>query len=362
MVKKILLVSEYSPGALAWNCLHTLKQLGYEVAQFSCAYRANNSHRSLSKWGHITRSARNFLINKLFLRTVQREQPDIIFLIKADNLTAKTLKQAKQISGAKLINWYPDNPFTFWNGNSNAQILLSLPLYDLFAIWSQMLIDPLKAAGCTKVIYAPFGYDHTFFEQNFVISEQEKKRYTHDVCFLGSWDPEREWWIEQLVNRMPQLNIAVWGNGWGQKWYVKGPAQYNDTMVKISRCSKIMLNFMRQQNLTAHNMRTFEIPAAQGFMLTERTAEQAQFLFREPEEIACFATPEELVEKITYFLEHPTARQNIATGSHQRVKSYRLVDVLGEILGAVEQNRRSSAQALDPKPPVAPSPTIFELE
>ena len=40
----------------------------------------------------------------------------------------------------------------------------------------------------------------------------------------------------------------------------------------------IALNILRDQNLSSHNMKTFEIPAFNGLMLTTRSKEQNFFL------------------------------------------------------------------------------------
>ncbi len=58
-------------------------------------------------------------------------------------------------------------------------------------------------------------------------------------------------------------------------------------------------------------MRTFEVPANNSFLLTQRTHDQANILFKEGESIACFATPSELIEQITFYLEHETERSVI---------------------------------------------------
>jgi spore maturation protein CgeB len=65
-------------------------------------------------------------------------------------------------------------------------------------------------------------------------------------------------------------------------------------------------------------MRTFEIPACHAFMLAERTHEHLE-LFREGIEMACFSSPEELVDQVRYYLTHESERLQIAHAGHQRV-------------------------------------------
>lgn len=71
-------------------------------------------------------------------------------------------------------------------------------------------------------------------------------------------------------------------------------------------------------------------------MLTDRAPGQAQY-FEEGREMACFDSPEELHEKVLYYLEHDDEREAIRETGHQRCVSSgydyegRMRDVLNEI-------------------------------
>ena len=67
--------------------------------------------------------------------------------------------------------------------------------------------------------------------------------------------------------------------------------------------STVCLNPMRAQNKGAHNMRTFEIPAMGGLMLTSRSEEQQAFF---PENEACYmyGDIEDLKKKIEYIIRN----------------------------------------------------------
>ena len=234
-------------------------------------------------------------------------------------------------------NFYPDNPFVFWNGNSNSDVLNSLPLYDCFLIWSKMLMPLLKTAGCKNVYYFPFAYDKDLLEQEI---DNLDKKYENEVCFAGTWESEREKWLTQLCEKLPNLKLAIWGNMWHEnlsqnsnlRKFFKGKAIYTKEMVKAFRGSKIVLNFIRKQNLTSHNMKTFEIPASGAFMLTQRTEEQANFLFKENENIECFDSIDELIDKIKIYLINDKLRKSIAEKSFENVQKYRMDIVLKDFM------------------------------
>ena len=67
--------------------------------------------------------------------------------------------------------------------------------------------------------------------------------------------------------------------------------------------SAISLNILRKQNYSAHNMRTFEIPANNGLMLTTRSNEQNKFL-KKTKPALCFQKKKSL-KKIKFILQNP---------------------------------------------------------
>jgi spore maturation protein CgeB len=317
-IKKILLVgffSEKSDFCTYATSFHSaLCQLGYDVKKFDYRRRCR------------------FLLDFLLKSECARYKPDLIFFIKAEKIYWKTIRYLKNKSGAIIINFYPDNPFTFWNGNSNANVLNSLSFFDFFLIWSEKLIPILNSAGARRVLYFPFAFDGQIFNNQIKISEQYSKQFSSDVSFVGSWDEQRQRWLEKLLEKLPKIQLAVWGDRWLDNLskssclrnYVKGPAVYGNEMIKIYKSSKIILNFIRRQNLDAHNMRTFEIPACGAFMLTQYTDDQAKFLFKEGYSVQCFKNVDELVNKINLFLHNDELRLECAQNSFLVAQQYAL--------------------------------------
>lgn len=331
--KKVLLVGNFNDNpkiyTYASSFYKAMQNLGLVVEKFN--YK-NPKFNTVLK--NIIGSR---LINYSLLRTAENFKPDLIFMLKADNITPKILKKIKTNNkNIKIINFYPDNPFTFWNGNSNANVLLSLPIYDLFLIWAHQLIPILYSAGAKNVCYFPFGFDQDIFSQEIKITNNDINTYQSDVCFVGTWDPEREALLTQLMHRIPKLKLAISGNRWNEnlpqnsilKTYLKGCAIYGIDMMKAFRLSKIVLNFIRKQNLDAHNMRTIEVAACRSFLLTQRTKEQAELLFEEGVSIECFEDIDELVSKIDFYLSNHEARDKITQTGHEKAQKYSIESLL----------------------------------
>lgn len=342
----ILLVSKFSSDPRAYtyasSFVRTLQELGFNVEIF-------NSKKNYVRWPAFhhdylpawLKPINNMIINFMLKRMVIKTKSDLIFCIKAENITYKTMRRIKQHATSKLMNFYPDNPFSFWNGNANRDVLLSLPLYDNFLIWSKTLIPILESAGCKKVLYFPFAYDEHLFNEPLVWLSGDQQKYQSDVCFIGTWDAEREWWLTELKKSSPGLNLALWGNGWRERLdaahllagCLRGKAIYGDEMRKAFSASGVVLNFIRKQNLDAHNMRTFEVLASGAFLLTQRTTEQTQEPFKEGLNIACFGSLDELVKQVRYYLENSDERSALVANGQALAKAFTLKQKLQELLG-----------------------------
>ena len=130
--------------------------------------------------------------------------------------------------------------------------------------------------------------------------------------------------MEQLAG----YDLAIWGNLWDRvKWGSslkarwKGDVAMGRDFSKVCSASKIILNFIREQNGDAHNMRSFEVPACRGFMLTTRTKEQCEF-FEEGVEIACFDTLKELRRKVDQYLSDEELRKKFSSAAYEKVQEH----------------------------------------
>ena len=66
--------------------------------------------------------------------------------------------------------------------------------------------------------------------------------------------------------------------------------------------------------------RTFSVPACEAFVLHERTDEVLKF-FREPEEIVCYGSLDELVTKIDRYLPDERERSAVAVRARDVVRA-----------------------------------------
>ena len=99
----------------------------------------------------------------------------------------------------------------------------------------------------------------------------------------------------------------------------RGLARSTTEMPKIFRLSKINLNFTSKPIRTGIPLRLWDILGAGGFVLTNYQSEIPEY-FEVGKDLDIFASEEELVEKIRYYLEHEEERKEIAQNGYQKAK------------------------------------------
>jgi len=261
--------------------------------------------------------------NKLFNFLKEEKDIDLILDFKTTWLNPNDIMKIKNKTRALLFHFNADSPFDKEKSNRHPNLIKNMPFYDCYFIWHKGLIPKIYDRGAKRVEYLPFAWDPELHPP-INLPEMDSIKYGSDVVFIGNWTPERERWLESIRD----LNLTIWGEPackWGRMG--KGSELFNKwrpisvrgiEFAKVVRASKINLNFLRDQNKGSHNMRTFEVPGCGGFLLTERSEEQCEF-FEEDKEIACFSTPEELREKIKFYLPRDELRRKMAEAAHRKV-------------------------------------------
>jgi len=268
------------------------------------------------------------------LKIVEEDPSDVVMIIKGFYLLPETLEKIQDM-GKKVLCFNPDDPFNAVFGSSNELIRSCIERYDAYFIWSKELMAKLQAAGCVNVFYMPFGAD-TELIYPMVKGELKDEQFLCDISFIGNPDEERTRYMTGIGELLADWDgkKLIYGNNWEKvEGFNCAPVINGNAYVSTMQLSRINLNILRSQNKNSHNMRTFEIPAAAGFLLHEYSEEVAGF-YEEGTEAEFFRSAEECADKIKYYVSNEEERKSIAEKGYHKIQSagYRYQDILKKLL------------------------------
>jgi spore maturation protein CgeB len=286
-------------------------------------------------------------LNAALVAEAQRVHPDLVLIGKGAYFAPATLAAVRAATGASMVNWATDDPFN--PASSTRELVESIALYDLYVCTKRAIMDDARRAGCANVAYVRFGYKPQVHFPEAPANDDEARRFESDVTFIGGGDVDRAPYFETLVRAIPGLRLHLHGGYWNRypklRPYWRGNATGRDFRLAVGG-AKIAVNLVRRANRDDHVMRTFEIPACGGFMLTERTATHDE-LFSEDKEAAFFNSPDEFVAKVRSYLGRDEDRVRIAAAGHRKITQGRHTygDRLAEIIEAVQTVKGSQRPA-----------------
>ncbi len=282
-------------------------------------------------------------LNRALVERTAAFCPDMILIGKGRWFTPAAIEAAAKVSNAMLVNWATDDPFN--RLDSSRELVRAIPLYDLYVCTKKNIMDDVRRAGCANVEYVRFGYKPEVHFPELPANDEERERYACDVMFVGGCDPHRIAYFEALIRAMPEVKLRLYGMYWERvralRPYARGFAVARDYRLAVGG-AKIGVNLVRRANRDDHVMRTFEIPACGGFMLTERSSTHEE-LYAEDSEAAFFDSPDEFVAKVRSYLVRDEDRVRIAAAGHRKIIEghHTYGDRLAEIIELTEALRGS---------------------
>lgn len=111
-----------------------------------------------------------------------------------------------------------------------------------------------------------------------------------------------------------------------------GVAAYDTKMPRVFHRSKINLNITLRSILSGMPLRVVDVLAAGGFLITNYQQEIAEY-FVDGQDLVMAYTPQDMVEKTAYYLEHEDERREIAASGQAKVfKEFAYTKLLPRIL------------------------------
>jgi spore maturation protein CgeB len=238
---------------------------------------------------------------------------DVTYIDNGELVGANVLRVLRSVSSV-IVNYNNDDPFGSRDKKKWRLYLEAVPHYDLLAVVRAVNVAEAFSLGAQKVLQVYMAVDELDGPRE--ITPQDRRRWSHDVLFIGTWMPERGPFLQELLDA--GVPLAIYGNSWQKapEWPAlqsawQGPAIYGDDYIKALQLAKVSLGLLSKGNRDLHTTRTFEIPYAGGLLCAERTSEHLQ-LYQEDVEAVYWSDVTECIEKCQKLLHDDKMRTDIA--------------------------------------------------
>jgi spore maturation protein CgeB len=262
--------------------------------------------------------------NEEFVSIVSKVRPDLLLIIQNDHIFPATLEKIKKVLPCPVVGYAWDDPFNKYNNHDKyrkSNFINGMHLYDSVFVFDTFYADEIKRRGAENVKYLPLATNPNRYK-DISVTEQDRRDYSYDVCFIGMPFENRVEMLEHLRG----YNLGIFGDHWREYFIRKGqktPSYYRgkatgETVNKIYLSSKIALNIHHPQSIEGLNTRTFDIPACGAFEMVDYKKSLEKH-FKIDKEIVAFKDVDELKSKIDFYLKNDDLRKTISAHGKQRV-------------------------------------------
>jgi spore maturation protein CgeB len=300
-----------------FECAARILKIPYSTFEFSQA-KSNLSTLNKLAWHFRDRTywdQKSF--QKKIIETAKIARPSHLLVLGTSGVYKETLIALQKLS-ITTINFLTDDP---WNtAHSSTWFHESLPHYDLLLTPRKANISQLNDFSKTRVDYLPFAYNPEVHFEEMDISETEQKELESDIMFFGGADSDRIPFIHKLIRHGFKINLfgGYWERDNLTRPFSRGIVPLK-TLRKAIKVSKICLNLVRRANRDGHVMRTFEIPAMGGCLLTEKTEEHLA-IFGD-RSVKMFVTEKDLLQEVETLLSSPELRKQTTLEGRKKILS-----------------------------------------
>lgn len=274
---------------------------------------------------------------------VALNRPDLVLVLNGMNFPLAQV-DAIRAKGIRTAIWFADDPYY-------TDVTVNMAThYDYVYTLELNCVAFYEKLGCSRVYYLPFAADIHAFRPKYT-----EPSYRKEVCFIGTAYWNRVAFFEQMVPFLATKDVHI--NGW---WWdrlsnykaIESKVALNDWMDPEKTASyytgaKIVINMHRSieddswnQNkirlpALSPNPRTFEIAASGAFQLTDIRQDLGGF-YHPGTEIETYSSPQEMMDKINYYLQHEEERKAVAwNGLKRTLQQHTYVHRLAQLLSTI---------------------------
>jgi len=247
-------------------------------------------------------------LNRALLAEVESYQPDIVFTVQRDyEIWTETLAAIRELDRVTLVTWTTDDSFKFHMVSKFIG-----PYYDAISTTYEYRVPDYKAAGIDGVYCTQWAANSHWLNPPKLAQDCK-----YGVSFIGASYGARAAVVEKL--RGSGVTVECFGFGWpnGSIPTDKIPTVMHDSVISLNFSAGFKSDAGNDRQIKA---RTFEVPGAGGFLLTDAVPE-LESVYRLGQEIEVYDGYDELESKIRYYLQNPCERDRIAQAGYLRTAS-----------------------------------------
>lgn len=314
---RILFVGDAWLGSNARSLANGFAALGASIFAIDTS-QISRPTRGSKSWAYRKATGRALPTDLLKLKirieeAVRSFNPDILFCVKTIHLDQDHLLD---LAVPLKVHYSADdvtNPY-----NTTAEYLLHEPRWDLVVTTKIFNVPELLGRGAKQAMFVYSAYDPSW---HFRTPRRTLDQYS--VGFIGNLRPDRVELVRSIGHVYGGMALVA-GPGWKRERSlaqagveVRGPrygVEFSETISEI-RANLVLLN---SDNRDTHTCRSFEVPAAGGLVVAERTEEHAE-LFDEGSEAVLFSNQAELFELLQRIEAEPDVFKKVALNGFRRI-------------------------------------------
>ncbi|MBH0774746.1 CgeB family protein [Nocardia bovistercoris] len=246
-------------------------------------------------------------------RAAAELRPDLVFAFKSVHLDQRRLLD---IPAALHVHYSPDdvsNPV-----NTTPSYLATESEWDLVVTTKRHNVRELLDRGARNALFVRSAYDPAWHHPS---ARRTSRQYL--VGFIGACRPDRRDGMVSLA-RTYGAQLLVRGPGWRRVRQLRttraeiGGAVYGEDFSIAVASVTANLVLLNSDNRDTHTCRTFEVPAAGGLFVGERTDEHAELL-SDGAEAYLFSSRDELDDILERCVAFPDEVAKVAAAGHRRI-------------------------------------------
>lgn len=282
-------------------------------------------------------------VRQNLLEAVAQQRPDLVLVLDGMDLPVEQIDALRGM-GIRTAIWLTDDPYYT---DFTVELVTH---YDYVFTLEKNCLEIYRSLGCAQVHYLPFAAYRGHYRPTI-----GRSPISRDISFIGSAYWNRVNYFRELMPQLMQYNTVFNGIWWdrlpeaplyGERIEIGKWMSPQETAAAYSG-SKIVINLHRSHidetvNNNTHlvpaaspNPRTFEIAASGTLQLVDVRDDLAAF-YKPGEEIETFCSPQELLDKIQFYLTHEEERRAIVLKAMERtLKEHTYPKRVNQLLGTI---------------------------